>query len=163
MEGKAWTAGYEGLTVQGLLDALALEQIEVLVDVRERPLSRKPGFSKAALAKSTEEAGLEYVHVRELGSPAEARAAYRKDADFAELRRRYLAHLKGEPEAIARLLELMGARRCALMCYERDEGLCHRGILCAQLEPDGWTFVHLRPALPRKPARSSGAKLSDFQ
>jgi uncharacterized protein (DUF488 family) len=162
MEGKAWTVGYEGLTVEALLEAMAAERIEILVDVRERPLSHKPGFSKAALAKSAERAGVQYVHLPELGSPADAREAYKEDADFAKLSRLYLAHLNGQRAAIDRLLELMDAHRCALMCNERDASKCHRAILCAQLEADGWKFVHLRPALRGKPARSSGVKLSDF-
>jgi len=77
-------------------------------------------------------------------------------------RREYLRHLKGQGESLAQLKGLIGAGRCALLCYERDAADCHRSILCAELEKEGYVFTHLRPASPAKPARSSGAKLSDF-
>ncbi len=158
----AWTVGYEGLDVGGLLAALKGAGVETLVDVRERPLSRKAGFSKTALSKAVSEAGLQYVHLGALGSPASARDAFREDGDLARLRRAYLTHLRKQSKAIATLEGLLAESRCALLCYEREPGECHRAILCEQLAKEGYAFSHLRPPLAAKPARSSGAKLSDF-
>ncbi len=162
MKARAWTVGYEGLTVEGLLEALQGARIEMLVDVRERPQSRKPGFSNRALSQRSKEAGLRYVHLGALGSPQRAREAFRKTANFAALRRAYLSHLEDQAGALERLKGLIAASPCALLCYEQEPAECHRAILCGELEKDGYAFTHLRPAPPAKPARSSGAKLSDF-
>lgn len=159
---RAWTLGYEGLSAEGLFGALEEAHIETLVDVRERPQSRKPGFSKNALARRAAQSGRGYVHIGALGTPPATREAFRKDGDWAQMRREYLRHLKGQGESLAQLKGLIGAGRCALLCYERDAADCHRSILCAELEKEGYVFTHLRPASPAKPARSSGAKLSDF-
>ncbi len=162
MAPRAWTVGYEGLSVEALLAALKEAKVETVVDVRERPQSRKEGFSKLALSKAVGDAGLHYVHLGALGSPASARDAFRKDGDFARLRRAYLTHLRKQSAAIENLKGLLAGSPCALLCYEREAGECHRGILCGQLEKEGYLFTHLAPPLPPKPARSSGAKLSDF-
>lgn len=45
-----WTIGYEQATVAGVVGALTKAGVEVLADVRALPLSRRPGFSKTALA-----------------------------------------------------------------------------------------------------------------
>ena len=61
--------GYEGLSVDQLVARLQADGIEVLVDVRMTPLSRKPGFSKRALSEALSAAGIRYVHDRRLGNP----------------------------------------------------------------------------------------------
>lgn len=162
MTPRAWTVGYEGLSVAALLEALKEARVETLIDVRERPLSRKAGFSKGALSKAVGEAGLHYIHIGALGSPASARNSFKKDGDFAKLRRAYLTHLRKQSAAIGELEGLLVGGPCALLCYEREVAECHRGFLCAELEKEGYAFSHLRPPLPSKPARSSGARLSDF-
>ena len=68
--------GYEGLIVDQLVARLQAEGVEVLVDVRMTPLSRKPGFSKRALSEALSAAGIRYVHDRRLGNPKDNRAAY---------------------------------------------------------------------------------------
>lgn len=162
MDGRAWTVGYQGLSVEALLSALKKRRIATLVDVREQPVSRKAGFSKGALSKALEKEGLTYVHMGALGTPAATRQAFHSDGDFAALRRAYLAHLQAQEQAMERLRALIGQGRRALLCFEREASQCHRAILCKELEKEGYAFTHLRPARLARPARSSGAKLSDF-
>ena len=40
-----------------------------MIDVRALPLSRRPGFSKSPLKAALAEAGIEYVHLKALGTP----------------------------------------------------------------------------------------------
>ncbi len=45
-----YTLGYEGLSLAEFFDRLAQAGVSRLVDVRELPLSRRPGFSKTKRA-----------------------------------------------------------------------------------------------------------------
>ena len=69
------TIGYEGFDHSEWISALAQNEVQAVIDVRDVPLSRKRGFSKSQLAASLESAGIEYVHVRALGNPREYREA----------------------------------------------------------------------------------------
>lgn len=140
-----WTIGYEQATVDGVIGALSGAGIEVLADIRFLPLSRRPGFSKSALAAAMGEAGIEYRHLKPLGTPAEGRAAARR-GDHAELERVYAGQLE-LPEALAAmagLRELAGEKRVALLCYERNAAECHRSLLIDALLPD-FAVVDLKP------------------
>lgn len=142
-----WTIGYEQATVAGVMASLQNAGIEVLADVRALPLSRRPGFSKTTLAASAREAGIEYVHFKALGTPAEGRAAARRN-DHATLERIYAGQLE-LPEAIAagaRLADLASVRRLALLCYEREAHGCHRTLLRQAVLP-GFEAIDLAPEL----------------
>lgn len=141
-----WTIGYEQATVASVMDALRDAGVEVLADVRALPLSRRPGFSKTSLATNAREAGIEYVHFKALGTPAEGRAAARRN-DHVTLERIYEGQLE-LPEAIvagAKLAELAGEKRVALLCYEREAHGCHRTLLRQAMLP-GFAVVDLVPA-----------------
>ncbi|MFM2372815.1 MAG: hypothetical protein RIS85_2537 [Pseudomonadota bacterium] len=140
-----WTIGYEQATVAGVMGALQRAGVEVLADVRALPLSRRPGFSKSALAANAREAGLEYQHFKALGTPADGRAAARR-LDHVALERIYESQLE-LPEAIAagaQLADLAAHRRVALLCYERDAQGCHRTLLRKAVLPD-FAVVDLLP------------------
>lgn len=142
---KIWTIGYEQATVPAVMSALREAGVEVLADVRALPLSRRPGFSKTALAANAREAGIDYVHFRALGTPAEARAAARRN-DHAALERIYEGQLE-LPEAIAagaQLADLAQQRNVALLCYEREAHGCHRTLLRRAVLPD-FEVVDLTP------------------
>lgn len=140
-----WTIGYEQATVPAVMNALRDATIEVLADVRALPLSRRPGFSKTALAANAHAYGIDYAHFRALGTPADGRAAARRN-DHAVLERIYEGQLQ-LPEAMAaaaQLAELASTRRVALLCYEREPHGCHRALLCRAMLPD-FSVVDLRP------------------
>jgi uncharacterized protein (DUF488 family) len=125
-----WTIGYEQTTMGEFLAALKAAGVEVVADVRAVASSRRPGFSKTALAANLAEAGIGYVHFRALGTPAEGRAAARA-GKHAALERIYAGQLE-LPEAMAagaELAELAREKKVALLCYERDAGGCHRTLL----------------------------------
>ena len=145
MAPSIWTIGYEQTTMAALLAALIGAGVEVVADVRALPLSRRPGFSKTSLAANLHEAGIDYVHFRALGTPAEGRAAARRH-DQATLERIYAGQLE-LPEALAgmaQLADLATAKRTALLCYERDACGCHRTLLRAAALPE-FTAIDLVP------------------
>jgi uncharacterized protein (DUF488 family) len=127
---RIFTIGYEGTTVGEFLNTLKEAGVRRVIDVRALPLSRRPGFSKSALRAALDEAGIEYVHLKALGTPANGRAAARAGKQ-AELEKIYAGQLE-LPEAIAQsaqMLDLAGEMPSALLCMERDPAQCHRTLL----------------------------------
>jgi uncharacterized protein (DUF488 family) len=138
-----FTIGYEGTTVAEFLIALQKAGVERVIDVRALPLSRRPGFSKTALRGALEEAGIEYVHLKALGTPADGRTAARagRHADMARI---YAGQLE-LPEAMmqsAQMLELAREKPSALLCMEREPAHCHRTLLLNAVAGDA-EVVHL--------------------
>ena len=140
---RIFTIGYEGATVGEFLAALRQAGVEQVIDVRALPLSRRPGFSKSPLRAELEEAGINYVHLKALGTPAEGRAAARAGR-HGDLKRIYAGQLE-LPEAIAQgaqMVELASERPSALLCFEREPAECHRTLLLDAVAPDA-EAVHL--------------------
>src|SRR5204863_5922335 len=114
---RIFTIGYEGTTVPEFIAALKAAGVERVIDVRALPLSRRPGFSKSPLRAVLEEAGIEYVHLKALGTPVEGRAAARAGR-HEELKRIYAGQLE-LPEAMAQsaqMLALALEKPTALLC-----------------------------------------------
>jgi uncharacterized protein (DUF488 family) len=117
-----------------LIETLGAAGIARVVDVRELPLSRKPGFSKSALAAALGAAGIAYEHVRALGNPKEYRALYRAGrAD--EGRQRYAEYLERDAaQELAELAGSLGGAPTCLLCLETDPADCHRSVIVEALE-----------------------------
>lgn len=142
---RIFTIGYEGTTVPEFVAALKQAGVERLIDVRALPLSRRPGFSKSPLRAALAEAGVEYVHLKALGTPAEGRTAARAGR-HADLERIYAGQLE-LPEAMAQsaqMLELAREKPSALLCMEREPAHCHRTLLLNAVA-DNAEVVHLYP------------------
>jgi uncharacterized protein (DUF488 family) len=125
-----FTVGYEAATLPDVIGRLKGAGVELLIDVRAVATSRRPGFSKTALSASLGEAGIDYLHLRALGTPSDGRAAARAGRT-AEMRQIFAAHLE-EPAAQLALLhaaEAAAARPSALLCYEKDAAVCHRAMV----------------------------------
>jgi uncharacterized protein (DUF488 family) len=140
---RIFTIGYEGSTVGELIAALNEAGVERIIDVRALPLSRRPGFSKSPLKAALEDAGIEYVHLKALGTPAEGRTAARAGR-HEDLKRIYAGQLE-LPEAMAQsaqMLDLADEKRSALLCMERDPAQCHRTLLLDAVAADA-EIVHL--------------------
>lgn len=124
------TIGYEGTTVDAVVAALRAAGVQHLLDVRAVPQSRKPGFSKRLLGGTVMAAGLDYTHLRGLGTPKAGRDAVRH-GDVAAMRRIFAAHME-TPEAqldLMRAREIAGRAHVCLLCFERDHTHCHRSIV----------------------------------
>jgi uncharacterized protein (DUF488 family) len=124
------TIGYEKATLPDVIGRLKAAGIEVLIDVRAVAASRRAGFSKTLLSNSLAEAGIDYRHLRGLGTPKSGRQAARAGR-IHEMRRIFEAHML-EPESQAQLAEaidIASRKRAALLCYEADAKGCHRAIV----------------------------------
>jgi uncharacterized protein (DUF488 family) len=135
-----FTIGYEGSTVDRVVAALRAAGVAHLLDVRAVPSSRKPGFSRRQLEAAVLEAGMQYTHLRALGTPKPGREAARR-GDAATMQRIFAAHLAApEPQAeLARAVAISREAPCCLLCFERDHRMCHRDILAGLIHA-GTTF-----------------------
>ncbi|MBV9527948.1 DUF488 domain-containing protein [Sphingomonas sp.] len=140
---RIFTIGYEATTMPEFIAALTQADVKRVIDVRALPLSRRPGFSKSPLRAALGEAGIDYVHLKALGTPAEGRAAARAGR-HADLERIYAGQLE-LPEAMAQgaqMLELAQEMPSALLCFEREPAHCHRQLLLDAIA-QGAEIVHL--------------------
>ena len=132
---KIATIGYESATQADVIGRLKAAGVEVLIDVRAVAASRRAGFSKTLLAASLNEAGIGYVHLRELGTPKPGRIAARK-GHVAEMHEIFKAHM-AEPAAqleLAKATEFVReGKKVALLCYEADAQACHRSIVAERI------------------------------
>jgi uncharacterized protein (DUF488 family) len=139
------TAGYQGRTADDLVQLLTQSGIEVVVDVRERPLSRKRGLSKRALSDRLACEGVEYVHIRELGNPKSFRDALKGGWAFDEFAAEFKSLLETQTAALAVLGDVAASKRTCLLCFEADPGSCHRSLVAEVLAEslEGIEVVHL--------------------
>jgi uncharacterized protein (DUF488 family) len=142
-----YTIGYEQALQQNVLAALTEAGVATLIDVRDRPISRRPGFSKRQLAAAIEDAGMRYVHLKALGTPPEGRLAGRRREweRFWRIVEEKLASAEAELD-LQMASEIANAAPSCLLCYEADWRLCHRRRIAEILaERDGLAVRHLAP------------------
>lgn len=125
---QLWTIGYAGRSLAEFLAVLKRARVQLIVDVRELPLSRRKGFSKIALAAGLESVGIDYRHVRAAGNPYRALKAQPKRCLAL-----YAKHLDRTPDALDDVLELADSKRAALLCFEAEACECHRSVIAARL------------------------------
>jgi len=131
-----FTIGYEGLTIDAFLNKLIANNITVVVDVRNNPQSMKYGFSKKSFKGYIEKAGMEYIHIPELGIPSSMRKGLGASVSHKSLFQKYETELlPNHEEAQKRLLTLIAEyARVALVCFEADHHSCHRNTLVENLQ-----------------------------
>ncbi len=132
-----FSVGYEKRSLDEFLALLLSEGVEVLVDVRKNPLSRKFGFSKRRLKEACARAGIAYRHEPALGIPSEERKNLDGPDDYRELFDRYEKTIL--PRQLPLVEALAGAlaekrQRLALMCMERRHEACHRSRLISKVQ-----------------------------
>jgi uncharacterized protein (DUF488 family) len=129
-----FTIGYEGKTLDEFLGELRDAGVERVIDVRAVAASRRPGFSKTALGNALREQGIDYLHLRPLGTPAAGREAARKGRT-EEMRRIYADQLETDEAALAmeQALAAAGEKKSALLCYEAEAPGCHRSMLAERM------------------------------
>ena len=131
-----FTIGYEGISLEEYLVRLLKNDIKVLVDVRNNPLSMKYGFSKSQLKKYCASLGIDYVHIPEVGIQSEQRQELNTQSDydklFAVYRKNNLSKTTNSQNEILKLLK--EHKRIALTCFEANICQCHRKHLAEAIE-----------------------------
>lgn len=132
------TLGYEGATLLDVVSTLQRAEVRHVLDIRDRPISRKPGFSKRLLGETLLTAGIGYTHLQALGDPKPGRDAMRAGR-VEEFRQIFTAHLD-RPEAAHALTiagAIAGCNPSVLLCFEADHRCCHRAIVAGRLAEAG--------------------------
>lgn len=150
-----YTIGYEKALLGDVIATLAAAGVATLLDVRDRPISRRPGFSRRQLAAVIEDAGMRYVHLAALGTPPEGRLANRR----REWERFWgiVAEKLARPEAeldLHEAAEIAAAGPSCLLCYEADWRVCHRRRIAEILAGrHGFHLLHLAVGEAGQPLR----------
>ncbi len=138
-----YTIGYEGMQIDGFLDAVLHHGLDRLIDVRHNPIARRYGFHKRTLARLLSNIGVEYVHVPELGIPSEDRRRLTSRADYEALFDQYEAEtLPEQGRALALVARLQREKASALLCMEADATLCHRSRIAAVVAENTRMAIH---------------------
>lgn len=133
-----FTTGYEGLTIDAFLNKLIVNNITLVVDVRNNPQSMKYGFSKKSFKQYIESAGMKYLHIPELGIPSAMRKGLGESVSHKTLFQTYENELLPKQSTeIKQLIALTNLNeRIALVCFEADHQFCHRHTLVEHLQKD---------------------------
>jgi uncharacterized protein (DUF488 family) len=128
------TIGYERATLADVIGRMQSAGVDLLIDVRAVAASRRPGFSKTLLSGSLKDEGIDYLHLRDLGTPKSGRIAARagRTAEMAQIFETHL-HTASAQGALAHAVELSLGRRVCLLCYEADPACCHRAIVAGHM------------------------------
>ena len=129
-----YTIGYEKKSVEEFVDCLKSYDIDTLVDVREIPISRKKGFSKTLLSEFLEKSGIEYIHIKELGSPRDLRHKLYTDGDYQYFFKEYSKYIKSNKKIVQELYQKLLKKISCLMCYEKQPEQCHRSIVAQEIK-----------------------------
>ncbi|OAI45926.1 hypothetical protein AYO44_12270 [Planctomycetaceae bacterium SCGC AG-212-F19] len=172
MKPQLFTIGHSNLPLDQFLGLLAQYRIEALVDIRRFPSSRKfPHFNQKNLAAALNEPGIEYHWMEALGGRRPKSEADESSPNLGlenESFRNYADYMLTEPfrEAVAKLLEIAGHKRIALMCAESVYWRCHRRLVSDFLLANGIAVQHifpkgeLRPHQPTPGAKSDAGKVT---
>ncbi len=128
------TIGYERATLDDVIGRLRAAGVDIVIDVRAIAASRRAGFSKTILGNSLNAAGIDYLHLRALGTPKAGRDAARAGRT-GEMRAIFADHLE-EPDAVLALAvatDVAKERATALLCFEADASGCHRAIVADRI------------------------------
>jgi uncharacterized protein (DUF488 family) len=143
---KIWTVGHSTRSGEEFTQILTAHNIELLVDVRTYPGSRRyPQFNRDTLSESLNGTGINYKHEPRLGGrrtprPDSHNSAWR-NAQF----RGYADHMETEEfkSGLRELLELSSVARTAVMCAEAVWWRCHRSLLADYLKAEGHEVIHI--------------------
>ncbi len=142
-----YTTGYEDRDIKEFIERLCKNNINVLIDIRAVPASRKAGFSKNKLKEHLESANIKYMHVGELGSPKELREKLHKDNDYDRFFKKYRDYLATRMNTLVSLYEdVIANESSCLMCMERKPEHCHRKIVAEKIKDingNGLKIIHI--------------------
>lgn len=145
-EKTIYTIGHSTRSLEEFLNMLQSFDIKILADIRSLPGSRKyPQFNKEVLQLSLEEAGIQYIHLADLGGRRKVKkdsinnrwnnASFRGYADYMET--------EEFKNAIVKLEHIALEQPTAYMCSEAVWWRCHRSMVSDYLKANGWTVLHI--------------------
>jgi uncharacterized protein (DUF488 family) len=130
-----YTMGYQSLSLDEFLSFLVKSGIKCIIDIRNNPISRKPGFSKKRLSQSAEKSGMEYVHLGKLGIESSKRKNLKTEEDYKKLLDGYEESLNnGLMPEVENAAALAQKKPSVFVCFESEPHICHRSRLTKVIE-----------------------------
>ena len=146
-----YTIGYEGLNQKIFMACLKRFKISYIADVRQRPLSRKKGFSKTAITEMLNSENIKYKNFKELGTSKEMRDMLYKTKDYKTFFASYKKMIGSQQNTIDELLEIVNkGHNVALLCFEKEADKCHRKIVAEEIKKrdgNGMVIEHIKSLL----------------
>ena len=124
-----YTWGYQGRDIETLLGIAERERIDLVVDVRGNPLSRRPEWRKEQLEKVLTD---RYRWIGWLGNER-----------YQEAGEPRLRDPRRGMDELVRAVDGAGQHRVLLLCYERDWQECHR-LMVATLAQERFPDAQVR-------------------
>jgi len=119
---KIFTIGHSNRKIEEFLRLLKKNGIEVLIDVRRFPSSKKfPWFNKENLSEILKKENIEYIHFEKLGGfRKEGYENYSKTKEFED--------------AVKEVLEIARNKTVCIMCAEKFYWKCHRRFIINKIK-----------------------------
>jgi uncharacterized protein (DUF488 family) len=144
-----YTIGYEGLDSRQFLKLLTYNGVNMVVDVRKLPLSRKKGFSKTAIKELLKGENIEYQNFQELGAPKEIREELYQSGNYGRFFKQYLKHISDRQDLLETIHNLINSgKTVSLLCYERNPEQCHRKVVAEQIKKVNGNGLEIKHILP---------------
>ena len=124
-----FTIGYEGVGIDSWINILKQNRISLVVDVREKPISRKKGFSKKNLYDVLNSNNINYLHIGTLGSPSDLRSDLHATQNYPAFFGKYLCYLRKQSDVLKTIIGKASRNSTCLMCFEKDPLKCHRSVI----------------------------------
>ncbi len=141
-----YTIGHSTHSLEEFLAMLKASKIELLVDVRSFPGSRKfPHFKKEALAESLPQENIAYKHIKDLGGRRTPRPESKNAVWRNKSFRGYADYMETDAfkESLNTLKKLAKSKHVAIMCAEAVWWRCHRSMIADALKAEGWEVLHI--------------------
>ncbi len=141
-----WTIGHSTHPLDEFIAMLKSFQIQVVVDIRSFPGSRKfPQYNKEALEVSLPQHHLRYLHLKKLGGRRKVKPDSQNTSWHHPAFRGYADFMETEmfAEGISELEQIASTERTAYMCSEVLWWRCHRSMVSDYLKAKGWNVNHI--------------------
>jgi uncharacterized protein (DUF488 family) len=155
-----FSIGHSNHPLQTFVALLTAHEIQVLVDVRAFPTSRRwPHFDQQALRDTLATLDIRYVWNGALGGRRKGRKDSPHTAWTVPAFRHYADHTETAEfaDGLRQLVSLANEGRVAFMCAEARYTQCHRRLIADQLVVAGHSVRHIESR-----TRALGHALPDF-
>lgn len=126
---EIYTIGYQEKSLEDFLARIIDNKINVVIDIRYNPNSRRKGFSKNKLASHLQEKNVKYYHYKDLGTPPPIRKKAIEKNNHMIVINKWKAMIDEKLELLKNLKNHFIDDIICFMCYEKDATHCHRSIV----------------------------------
>ena len=141
-----YTIGHSTRPIEEFIHLLKLSQIEIVVDIRRFPGSRKfPQYNPDNLRISLTDNGIEYTAIDKLGGRRKATSDSKNTIWRHPSFQGYADYMETQEfiEGISELVKIASVKIAAIMCSEAVWWRCHRSMDADYLKSKGWEVLHI--------------------